>query len=188
MYDKKLDDEIASLLDEELQKILCKFLVVKRSTNKEPDKTACRMKAKEIMDLKPGTWGDGDSALVDALATCSPRELILVCRYFHANTGKTMPTAIDEEFSGDLSKYVKEILFVLCCPAEYLANKINDSLIHAKNEYCTAFNIICSREETDLKLIKRFYAQLFGKELQGHIAELYKRDDKLFLLEYLKNY
>ncbi|MCQ2815911.1 MAG: annexin [archaeon] len=188
MYDRKLDDELSSALEDDLQKIFSKFLTIKRSTNLVPDKESCRSKAKEIIDLKTGTWGEGDSAFVDILSTSSSRELILICRYFNAIIGKTLPNAIDDEFSGDLCKLLKEILFVLCCPSEFLAKRINETLLNDKPENCTAFNIILSREETDLPLIKKFYNQLFGKPLETDIMDLYKRDDKKFLIQYLRNY
>lgn len=187
-YLKDISESLKGVFTDDFIKVFDKLLTLKRNRVLQPDKKKCISYAQELINLSKDEWLYHDSPFLNIIATCSSREIILICKYYHRETGKTLLQTIANEFDGKFGKELKNMMFILCSPAEYLAKKLNDELINDTSNNSEVFNILISREDIDIKLIKMYYLQLFGIELDKDIFSLYKKDDKQYLLTYLKNY
>ena len=187
-YLKDISESLKGVFTDDFIKVFDKLLTLKRNRVLQPDKKKCISYAQELINLSKDEWLFHDSPFLNIIATCSSREIILICKYYHRETGKTLLQTIATEFDGKFGKELKNMMFILCSPAEYLAKKLNDELINDTSNNSEVFNILISREDIDIKLIKMYYLQLFGIELDKDIFSLYKKDDKQYLLTYLKNY
>ena len=52
----------------------------------------------------------------------------MISREYHKLTGNLIITAIDREFSSDIKKLLKSVLYALISPSEHFATRIHDAV------------------------------------------------------------
>ena len=101
--------------------------------------------------------------------TLSAEELSIVGKEYHFNHQKNLVSVIENEISGDLKKLFKRILYGLLSPSEYFARQINGAVKGIGTNDTQLIRSIVSRMDEDMKMIKKYYKKLFGKEMAEDI-------------------
>ena len=86
---------------------------------------------------------------------------------------------IDSEFSGDIKKLLKTVLYANICPSEYFATRINEAIKGIGTNEKILNRVIVTRSEIDLPIIKEYYKYLYGKDMfediKGDVSGDYKK-------------
>ena len=171
---KELAKEIESCTSGMIRKILLSLLESNRSQNNSPDLQECQEKAEKLKHEGVKRWEGNNSFFIKIFTTNSPMEIAFISRLFHKMMGFTILQGINNEYSGDLKKFLTTFVFALLSPSEYFASKINKA-ISGKNEKII-LRILISRKEIDMEEIKQYYLQTYGKEMINDLKNLYSGD------------
>lgn len=171
---KELAKEIESCTSGMIRKILLSLLESNRSQNNSPDLQECQEKAEKLKHEGVKRWEGNNSFFIKIFTTNSPMEIAFISRLFHKMMGFTILQGINNEYSGDLKKFLTTFVFALLSPSEYFASKMNKA-ISGKNEKII-LRILISRKEIDMEEIKQYYLQTYGKEMINDLKNLYSGD------------
>ena len=97
--------------------------------------------------------------------------MVTVGKEYHKKYNKNIVKVVESETDGDLQKLFKAILFGLVSPSEYFARQINFAVQGVGTSDEHLIRIIVSRRDEDIKMIKKYYKKLFGKNLVDVIKE-----------------
>ncbi len=183
MYGKELEATVKGEVHGDFEKILVSLLQCNRSENKKPVKADCEKKAKELYDAGEGKWGTDESVFNKIFATASKEEITLISQCYHKLTGKTILQAIDNEFSGNLKKIYRTIVYALISPPEYFATRIYDATKGLGTRDYALIRVIVGRDDIDMPQIKQLYKQLYGKDVIDVIKSECSGAYKDFLVE-----
>ena len=153
-----------------------------RSTNQTPDKDECEKIANELYQSGEKKIGTDEPILNKYFALYSPQELLVIAREYHKLTGNLLTKAIDKEFSGDIKKLLKTILYVQISPSEYFATRIRDAVHGIGTNEKILTRVIVTRCEIDLPIMKQYYKQLYGKDMMKDIEDDVSGDYKKLLI------
>ena len=102
-----------------------------------------------------------------------------IAREYHRKYNKTLKKVIESEFSGDIKKLLKTVLYANICPSEYFATRINEAIKGMGTNEKILNRVIVTRSEIDLPIIKEYYKQLYGKDMiedvKGDVSGDYKK-------------
>ena len=185
-YERDLEKDVEDDTSFSFKKLLISLLQCKRSTNENPNEEECKKIAEELYKAGEKQLGTDEPVFNKAFALSSPHELIIISREYHKLAGKLLIKAIDDEFSGDIKKLLKTILYAQISPSEYFATIIHDAVSGIGTNKKTLTRIIVSREEIDLYIIKKFYEKLYNKEMINDIEKKVSGDYKTILHEILR--
>ena len=185
-YERDLEKDVEDDTSFSFKKLLISLLQCKRSTNENPNEEECKKIAEELYKAGEKQLGTDEPVFNKAFALSSPHELIIISREYHKLTGNLLIKAIDDEFSGDIKKLLKTILYAQISPSEYFATIIHDAVSGIGTNKKTLTRIIVSREEIDLNIIKKFYEKLYNKEMINDIEKKVSGDYKTILHEILR--
>lgn len=171
---KELAKEIESCTSGMIRKILLSLLESNRSQNNSPDLQECQEKAEKLKHEGVKRWEGNNSFFIKIFTTNSPMEIAFISRLFHKMMGFTILQGINNEYSGDLKKFLTTFVFALLSPSEYFASKMNKA-ISGKNEKII-LRILITRKEIDMEEIKQYYLQTYGKEMINDLKNLYSGD------------
>ena len=160
---KELIKDIESCTSGIIRKILTSLLETNRSENNIPDLNDCQDKAEKLKHEGVKRWEGNNSFFIQIFTSNSPMELAYISRMFHKMMGFTILQGINNEYSGDIKKFLLTFVFAILSPSEYFATKLNKA-ISGKNEKIIT-RILITRHEIDMEEIKQYYFQLYGKEL-----------------------
>ena len=179
MYKRDLESHVASELSGDFKKIMISLLQCNRSENKNPNESEMQAKAQQLFEAGEGKWGTDESVFNKIFALCSSKELISIARHYHKLTGRTILQAIDSEFSGDMKKVYRTIVYALISPSEYFATRLYYSMKGLGTRDSQLIRVCVTRDEIDMPQIKQFYRQLYKKELiddiKGDCSGSYKK-------------
>ena len=113
----------------------------------------------------------------------SREELALIAKIYYQWYSKTLFEAIESLFSGDSKKVLKAIIYALLSPSEYFAYRIHKAVKGLGTNDTILIRVLVSRDEIDIERIKRYYKQLYGKDLYTTIKDDISGDYKALLLE-----
>ena len=170
-YKKDLEEDIVGDTSNNFRKLLVSLLQCKRSRNERPDKDQCEKLAKELYNAGEKKLGTDEPVFNKIFALSSPQELIYIAREYNKLTGNTLVTAIDNEFSGDIKKLLKTVLYVLISPSEYFATRIRDAIKGLGTKETILTRVMVTRAEIDLPKIKQYYEKLYGKNMLEDIKD-----------------
>ena len=170
-YKKKLEEDIIGDSSSDLRKILVSLLQIERSTNKNPDKVECEKIANQLNNS--GERFRKDESFFNIFTLSSPHELVCISKEYHKLTGNTLIKTIEKEFSRDIAKLLKTILYALISPSEYFATRIHDAIDGLGTNEKILTRVIVTRAEIDLPKIKQYYQKLYGKDM---IKDIIKDD------------
>ena len=185
-YERDLEKDVEDDTSFSFKKLLISLLQCKRSTNENPNEEECKKIAEELYKAGEKQLGTDEPVFNKAFALSSPHELIIISREYHKLAGNLLIKAIDDEFSGDIKKLLKTILYAQISPSEYFATIIHDAVSGIGTNKKTLTRIIVSREEIDLYIIKKFYEKLYNKEMINDIEKKVSGDYKTILHEILR--
>lgn len=170
-YNKDLVSEIKSETSGDYQKAIMNLLEKERSQNTSPDLENCKKIAEELYNAGEKKLGADESVFIKYFTSLSADELALVGKEYHKNYKKNIVEVINNEFSGHEQKLLKNILYGLISPSEYFARKINDSVEGIGTADNQLIRCIVTRYEIDMKLIKRYFKQIFKKDMIQRVKE-----------------
>lgn len=170
-YNKDLVSEIKSETSGDYRKAIMNLLENERSQNTSPDLESCKKIAEELYHAGEKKLGTDESVFIKYFTSLSADELALVGKEYHKNYKKNIVEVINNEFSGNEQNLLKNILYGLISPSEYFARKINDSVEGIGTADNQLIRCIVTRYENDMKIIKRYFKQIFKKDMIQRIKE-----------------
>ena len=181
-YNKELEDDVRGDTSGNFRNLLISLLQANRSTNQTPDKDECEKIANELYQAGEKKIGTDEPIFNKYFALYSPHELLVIAREYHKLTGNLLTKAIDKEFSGDIKKLLKTILYVQISPSEYFATRIRDAVHGIGTNEKILTRVIVTRCEIDLPIMKQYYKQLYGKDMIKDIEDDVSGDYKKLLI------
>ena len=188
LYKKDLIEDIKSDTSGDFQKILEGILKCQRSENKEINKENCEKLGEELNNLKESEWSvnDENNIFYKYIMQCSPKELSAVAREYYKKSGKTIIEGIDTNFKGDAKDLLKSILYSLVSPSEYFATRIKEAIKGFGTDNKTLIRILITRCEVDMTIIKKYYKQLYKKDMIDDIKSDISGDYQKLMIELIK--
>jgi hypothetical protein len=171
---KEFIKEIESCTSGIIRKILISLIENNRSENSSPNLEECQDKAEKLKHEGVKRWEGNNSFFIKIFTTSSPMELVYISRMFHKMMGYSILQGINNEFSGDNKKFCTNFIFAVLSPCEYFASKMNKA-INGKNEKIIT-RILITRHEVDIEEIKKYYFQLYGKEMINDLKNVFSGD------------
>ena len=181
-YNKELEDDVKGDTSGNFRNLLISLLQANRNTNQTPDKDECEKIANELYQAGEKKIGTDEPIFNKYFALYSPHELLVIAREYHKLTGNLLTKAIDKEFSGDIKKLLKTILYVQISPSEYFATRIRDAVHGIGTNEKILTRVIVTRCEIDLPIMKQYYKQLYGKDMIKDIEDDVSGDYKKLLI------
>ena len=188
LYKKELVEDIKGDTSGDFQKILEGILRCKRSEVREINKENCEKIAKELSEAKEEGWvvNDESSAFYNYIINSSPKELSAIAREYYRLSGKTIIDGIENNFKGDAKDLLKSILYSLVSPSEYFATRIKKAIEGFGTDNKTLIRILITRCEVDMNIIKKYYKQLYNKEMIEDIKNDISGDYQKLMIELIK--
>ena len=188
LYKKELVEDIKGDTSGDFQKILEGILRCKRSEVKEINKENCEKIAKELSETKEEGWvvNDESSVFYNYIMNSSPKELSAIAREYYRLSGKTIIDGIENNFKGDAKDLLKSILYSLVSPSEYFATRIKKAIEGFGTDNKTLIRILITRCEVDMNIIKKYYKQLYKKDMIEDIKNDISGDYQKLMIELIK--
>ena len=188
LYKKELVEDIKADTSGDFQKILEGILRCKRSEVKEINKENCEKIAKELSETKEEGWvvNDESSVFYNYIMNSSPKELSAIAREYYRLSGKTIIDGIENNFKGDAKDLLKSILYSLVSPSEYFATRIKKAIEGFGTDNKTLIRILITRCEVDMNIIKKYYKQLYKKDMIEDIKNDISGDYQKLMIELIK--
>ena len=171
MYKKDLISEIKSETSGDFQKIILKLLENPRNQNSSPNLENCKKIAEEIYNAGENKIGTNEGVFIKYFTSLSPEELQLVSKEYHKNYGKNIVQVIKSEFGGNDQKILLNILYGLYNASEYFARKIYDAVDGVGTADDQLIRCVVSRYEIDMKMIKKYFKQIYQKDMIQRVNE-----------------
>ena len=171
LYNKDLEKDVKDDNSGDFQKLLITLLQCNRSDNKEVDIEKCIQICDELYNAGEKKLGTDEQIFNKYIGNCSPVELMNIAREYHRKYNKTLKKVIESEFSGDIKKLLKTVLYANICPSEYFATRINESVEGFGTKEKILNRVIVTRNEIDLPIIKQYYKQLYEKDMVKEVGD-----------------
>ena len=158
-------DDIKDDTSGDFKRILISLLSPNKYTNSKVNKEQCEQLARNLFDIVQSKKGLDTQTLIAYFTQKTQVEFQLISQYYYKLSGQTIMQLVEKEYSGDLKKCLKGIIYALLSPSEYFANKINKAISGIGTNDDMLIRIIVSREEIDMYRIKKYYKQIFKKDM-----------------------
>ena len=188
IYNKELEDDVKNDCSGDFQKILIGLLNCKRSYSKEVNKEQCETLVKQMHEAKEENWliDNEQDFFYKYIMLSSPKELSLVSRIYYKIYGTTILDGIDKKYNGNTKDLLNAILYSQISPSEYFAKKIKKAIEGFGTDNKTLIRILVTRCEVDMNIIKRYYKQLFNKDMIEDIKNDISGDYQKLMIELIK--
>lgn len=187
MYNRNLVADVESDTSGFFREILRKLLEANRPNNPYPDEQECSRNAKELYDAGVQRKGKEQLTYLYILTQKSREELAMISKIYYKWYSKTLFQEIESLFSGDARRVLKAIVYALLSPSEYFAYRIHKAIKGLGTNDTILIRVLVSRDEIDINRIKRYYKQLYQKELYEAVKEDVSGDYRTLLLELIGN-
>ena len=187
MYNRNLVADVESDTSGFFREILKKLLEANRPNNPYPDEQECSRNAKELYDASIQKKGKEQLTYLYILTQKSREELAMISKIYYKWYSKTLFQEIESLFSGDARRVLKAIVYALLSPSEYFAYRIHKAIKGLGTNDTILIRVLVSRDEIDINRIKRYYKQLYQKELYEAVKEDVSGDYRTLLLELIGN-
>lgn len=175
--------DIQSEFSGNVQKILVNLLACNRSENNKPDQQTIEGYAQQLIKGGIKRLGTDEKLFMDILTKISTQELQLLAQVYEKQAGESLLTSIDKEFSGDLKKTLKTIIWANTVPSEYFASRVNEAIKGSKTNDKLLMRVLINRDEVDMPQIKECYKKLYGKDMVEAVKNDTQGDFKNLLVE-----
>ena len=183
LFGKTLEEHLSSELSGDLKKVMLTLTSAQRSTNVNPDRNDCTNKVEQLYKAGEKRLGTDEKVFYDILTRASPEEIKLMNEIYTQKYKHGLLKAIEEEFSGDLKKLLKTMIYVSLDPSEYFATRINYAIKGAGTKDALLIRILVTRDELDMPQIKAAYKRLYNKDMVQAIEKDTSGDYKRLLVE-----
>ena len=163
--------------------LLCDLLQCQRSENPTPNKETIEKYADDLIKGGIQKLGTDEKLFMDILTKTSTPELQLLIDTYQKKAGESLLVSIDKEFSGDVKKTLKTIIYANTTPSEYFATRVNEAITSAGQKDELLMRILITRDEVDMPKIKECYKRLYGKDMVESVKEATLGDYKNLLVE-----
>ena len=187
MYQRNLVADVDSDTSGFFREILKKLLEANRPNNPYPDEQECSRNAKELYDAGVQKKGKEQLTYLYILTQKSREELAMISKIYYKWYSRTLFQEIESLFSGDARRVLKAIVYALLSPSEYFAYRIHKAIKGLGTNDTILIRVLVSRDEIDINRIKRYYKQLYQKELYEAVKEDVSGDYRTLLLELIGN-
>ena len=182
-YGKEFESDLKSDVKGDLIKLLLPIAQGQRSENQNPNMNECQEKAKLLYEKGVSKWGTDEKTFSQIFALASPNELIAISKEYHKLAGHSILEAIDKEFSGNMKKAFKAIVYAIINPSEYFANRVHDAIKGFGTNDSLLMRVLISRDEIDMPQIKAYYSKLYGKDMVSAIKSDISGDYQKLMVE-----
>lgn len=187
MYKKSLEDWVKSEISGGFLDFMLSLLKGERIETEIPDKEKCKLLGSNLAQKDKLKWEGPGSDIYNALMLCGQSELTWVCKYFHKFKKKTIIEAVEKDFSSDLKKAIKSLIFAVVSPSEFCATHIYNAMKGLGTNDKVLMRMIITRDEIDLPLVKAFYKKKYNKDMVEAIKSDTSGDYKNLLVEILSH-
>ena len=163
--------------------LLCTLLQCQRSENPTPNKETIEKYADDLIKGGIQKLGTDEKLFMDILTKTSTPELQLLIDTYQKKAGESLLVSIDKEFTGDVKKTLKTIIYANTTPSEYFAQRVNEAITRERQKDELLMRILITRDEVDMPKIKECYKTLYGKDMVESIKEATLGDYKNLLVE-----
>ena len=163
--------------------LLCTLLQCQRSENPTPNKETIEKYADALIKGGIQKLGTDEKLFMDILTKTSTPELQLLIDTYQKKAGESLLVSIDKEFTGDVKKTLKTIIYANTTPSEYFAQRVNEAITSGGQKDELLMRILITRDEVDMPKIKECYKTLYGKDMVESIKEATLGDYKNLLVE-----
>lgn len=182
MYNRNLVADVESDTSGFFREILKKLLEANRPNNPYPDEQECSRNAKELYDAGVQKKGKEQLTYLYILTQKSREELATISKIYYKWYSKTLFQEIESLFSGDARRVLKAIVYALLSPSEYFAYRIHKAFKKLSTDDTILIRVLVSRDEIDIKRIKRYYEQLYKVSLYDAVKSDISGDYQKLLL------
>ena len=188
IYNKELEEDVKGDTSDDFQKLLLGLLKCNRSENKQVNKEECQKIATKLQEENEQKWSieSEEDTFYKYVMLSSPQELSAVAREYFKISGETIIDGIEKKFSGDAKELLKTILFSLISPSEYFATRIKKAIEGFGTDNKTLIRILVSRSEVDMNIIKKYYQQIYQKDMIEDIKSDISGDYQKLMIEIIK--
>ncbi len=163
--------------------LLCTLLQCQRSENPTPNKETIEKYADDLIKGGIQKLGTDEKLFMDILTKTSTPELQLLIDTYQKKAGESLLVSIDKEFTGDVKKTLKTIIYANTTPSEYFAQRVNEAITSGGQKDELLMRILITRDEVDMPKIKECYKTLYGKDMVESVKEATLGDYKNLLVE-----
>ena len=163
--------------------LLVNILQGQRGENANPNKEAIEKCADDLIKGGIKKLGTDEKLFMDVLTKTSTQELQLLCQVYQQKAGESLLASIDKEFSGDIRKILKTIIYANTTPSEYFAQRVNEAITSGGKNDELLMRILITRDEVDMPQIKECYIKLYGKDMVDSVKQATLGDYKNLLVE-----
>ena len=163
--------------------LLCTLLQCQRSENPTPNKETIEKYADDLIKGGIQKLGTDEKLFMDVLTKTSTPELQLLIDTYQKKAGESLLVSIDKEFTGDVKKTLKTIIYANTTPSEYFAQRVNEAITSGGQKDELLMRILITRDEVDMPKIKECYKTLYGKDMVESVKEATLGDYKNLLVE-----
>jgi hypothetical protein len=166
-----------------LEKILVSILNCSRSENAQPNRQTMENYAQMLIKGGIKRLGTDEKLFIDILTKCSTQELQYLSQVYEKLAGESLLKSIDKEFSGNLKKTLKTIIWANTVPSEYFASRVFEACKGAGTKDKLLMRILITRDEVDMPQIKQCFKKMYGKDMVQVIKDDTTGDYKKLLVE-----
>ena len=163
--------------------LLVSLLQCQRSENPTPNKETIEKYVDDLINGGIKRLGTDEKLFMDILTKTSTPELQLLMETYQKKAGESLLVSIDKEFSGDVQKTLKTIIYANTAPSEYFARRVNEAISSAGTKDELLMRILITRDEVDMPKIKECYKNLYGKDMVESVKGATLGDYKDLLVE-----
>ena len=183
LYGKPLEGHLSSELSGDLKRVMLTLSSATRSENPNADITDCTNKVDQLYKAGEKRLGTDEKVFYDILTKASPAEIKMINKIYYQKYNHDLLKAIDKEFSGDIKKLLKTIVYVSLDPSEYFATRVNYALKGVGTKDTLLIRILVTRDEMDLPQIRDAYRRLYNKDMVKDIEKDTSGDYKKLLVK-----
>ena len=183
LFGKDLIKDVKSDFSGNLERLLVNILNCSRSENPNPNRQTVEQYAQQLIKGGIKKLGTDEKLFIDILTKCSTQELQLLSQVYEKQAGESLLKSIDKEFSGNLKKTLKTIIYANTIPSEYFATRVHEALKGAGTKDKLLMRILITRDEVDMPQIKECYKKLYGKDMVQAVKSDTTGDYKKLLVE-----
>ena len=183
LFGKDLIKDVKSDFSGNLEKLFVNILNCSRSENPNPNRQTIEQYAQQLIKGGIKKLGTDEKLFIDILTKCSTQELQLLSQVYEKQAGESLLKSIDKEFSGNLKKTLKTIIYANTIPSEYFATRVHEALKGAGTKDKLLMRILITRDEVDMPQIKECYKKLYGKDIVKAVKSDTTGDYKKLLVE-----
>ena len=166
---KELVKDLEKNFSGALKKNVLNMISTERRTTENPDNGQCEKLANLLIDSGEKKWIEDENIFRDVFLLCSPKEMVLVGRYYFQKTGNNLIDVIEKKFSGKSKTLLREIVYANIIPHELYAEKIRNSIKGLGTNTALLNRVLAARTGVDMDEIKEIYKWKYNVTLKEDI-------------------